>query len=163
MVNLELIGLGARVISNMAIGTFFGGALYITAVECPARKAMGNAILMLDNWQETFSRAKAMLSKVMMFAGSSGLLGWYTDPSPQRWLVLLSSVLMLSILPWTIVGIAPTNSALLDYDGAKKKGDEWIKAKMDKWMKTHTVRTLLSGTAMIVSGIYWADKAHPFL
>lgn len=164
MATLENIGVLARVASTFGVSTYFGGVLYCSAVECPSRKKMKNGFLMLDNWQETFPRAMSLMRAIALASLSSGFLGWYADTDLKGSRMVLGwSLAMFAIFPWTYLGIMPTNYQLLDYEGSKKKGEEWIRATMDEWAWRHGIRTVLSGCAMGLAAAYWTNIVKPFM
>jgi len=161
MADMDNLGLVCRLASNMLQGTFFGGGLYCTLIECPSRAAMLSPRQMLENWNQTFPRAKKLQSRLLMGSVATGLTGWYLDSDPQSWLQLVSSCVMFLAGPWTLVGIMPTNYALMDMQGAIKKGDDFIVKTLTKWRNVHTVRVFTSGCALLLGGLYWANKAKP--
>eukprot|EP00088_Acartia_fossae_P016316 TRINITY_DN1912_c0_g1_i1.p1 TRINITY_DN1912_c0_g1~~TRINITY_DN1912_c0_g1_i1.p1 ORF type:complete len:164 (+),score=18.97 TRINITY_DN1912_c0_g1_i1:85-576(+) len=163
MATLQNLGLLSRILQYSTSGAWLGGAAYITLVECPARKALPTADLMLDNWQETFSRAAHYWSRFSLVAFFTGMAGWYTDTSPDRYLLLTGALLQIAILPYTLICIMPTNNSLLDVDGARKKGDDFIRSGMDSWRNLHSGRMVFSLGSLICQTLYWYNMFNKTL
>jgi len=158
MVDQDCIGLFCRLASTMLQGISLGAALYVSLVECPARAKMSSATLMLQNWKGTFPFAKTLQGVLVLSSVGTGLIGWYLDTTAsEKWLQLFSTGLMSLALPWTLIGIVPTNTLLLDTEGSLKKGDEWIVNTLAKWKSLHMVRVCTSGSALIAAGFYWTN------
>lgn len=160
---MENLGLVARVMQYGFAGAWTGGAAYITLVECPARAAMATPGQMLDNWQETFSGAAYYMSRFSMLTFSAGIYGWYTDTDPQRWLLLAGALFQLAVMPFTLICIMPTNNNLMDVDGARKKGDEYIKNQVNNWKNLHSCRIIFGLASCTCLGLYWFNKVNKFL
>ena len=155
----ETVGLCARIASTFATNTFFGAAIYINIVECPARLEQKTADAMINHFQATFPRAKGMQGPFAATSAIGAAVAWYLDTDPTSYLFLSSSVMMFCILPWTKFVIMPINNQLMDGETPKKKGEAWVTDMMNKWDKVHFVRSVLSGAAMVTVGAYWMNKA----
>jgi len=160
MATYENLGVLARVLQYGFASAWTGGAAYITLVECPSRAAMATPGLMLDNWQNTFSGAAYYMSRFSAATFGLGMFGWYTDTDPQRWLLLAAAMFQISIMPFTLIFIMPTNNALMDVDGARKKGDEFIKEKVHQWKLLHSGRIILGLGSCTCIGLYWFNKIN---
>eukprot|EP00091_Calanus_sinicus_P012909 TRINITY_DN28820_c0_g1_i1.p1 TRINITY_DN28820_c0_g1~~TRINITY_DN28820_c0_g1_i1.p1 ORF type:complete len:107 (-),score=32.17 TRINITY_DN28820_c0_g1_i1:285-560(-) len=86
METTEIVGLCARIASTFATNAFFGAAIYINIVECPARLALKTAPAMVSHFQATFPRAKAMQGRIIATSTFGAALGWYLDTDPNRFL-----------------------------------------------------------------------------
>merc|ERR1711982_303030 len=113
---IQLVGLCARVASTFATNTFFGAAIYINIVECPARLEQKTSAGMVKHFQATFPRAKGMQGPLAATSAFGAALGWYLDPDPNGRLFLAASSLVFCILPWTKFVIMPINNQLMDGD-----------------------------------------------
>ena len=155
----EIVGLCARIAATFATNTFFGAAIYINIVECPARLALKTAPAMVNHFQATFPRAKAMQGPLVATSAVGAAVAWYLDTDPNRFLFLSSSLMMFCILPWTKLIIMPINNQLMDGETPAKKEEAWVVDMMNKWDKVHLVRSILSGAAMCAVGTYWINKS----
>merc|ERR1712212_179945 len=155
----EIVGLCARIASTFATNTFFGAAIYINIVECPARLSLKTAPAMVSHFQATFPRARAMQGPLAGTSAMGAAIAWYLDSDPSRNLFLASSIMMLCIPPWTKLVIMPINNQLMDGEVPAKKEDKWVSDMMNQWDKVHLVRSILSGAAMCMMGTYWINKA----
>ena len=159
MEGAEIVGLCARIASTFTTNTFFGAAIYINIVECPARLSLATAPAMVSHFQATFPRARGMQGPLAGTSAMGAAIAWYLDTHPCRDLFLASSVMMLCILPWTKLVIMPINNQLMDGEVPAKKEDKWVSDMMNKWDKVHLVRSILSGGAMCLMGTYWINRA----
>merc|ERR1712179_580982 len=80
----EIVGLCARIASTFATNTFFGAAIYINIVECPARLSLKTAPAMVSHFQATFPRAKAMQGPLAGTSAMGAAVAWYLDTDPSR-------------------------------------------------------------------------------
>ena len=87
---------------------FFGIALYISIAEQPARLVL-EAGAALAQWQTSFAVGIALQGSLTVIAGIAGLAAWWLL---RDWRFGLGGMLMLANWPWTLVMIAPINTAL---------------------------------------------------
>jgi hypothetical protein len=125
-------------IAALSAALFAGASLYINVAEQPAR-------LLLDTrsaatqWAPSYQRAtwmQAPLALVSFLTGmtaslAGGGIGW-----------AIAALLVGAVIPFTLLGIMPTNRALLtpgrDLDSADTR------ALLERWGRLHAVRTVLS-------------------
>jgi hypothetical protein len=94
----------------LACTLFTGAAVYITAVEHPARLSCGTQIA-FTQWAPSYRRATVMQASLAIV---SGLLGLVRAAFGGGWLWVWAAVLILLVIPFTLVVIRPTNNQLLD-------------------------------------------------
>jgi uncharacterized membrane protein len=92
-----------------------------------------------------FSLLKAMFKRAAPFQVSlsasgalGGLLVYYLSKEKNYF---YSSMILLSITPYTLVFMMPTNYALMD--PANDRGSEKTKGLLKKWGRLHAVRSVL--------------------
>jgi Anthrone oxygenase len=99
-----------KAISLLSSGLFTGVALYLTAVEHPARMAQGAAFA-LQEFRPSYKRAAPIQASLAVICFlCSGAVWWLTN----RWAWLLGGALVAAVVPFTLGFIMPTNRLLLD-------------------------------------------------
>jgi len=132
------------VVATAAAGCFAGAAVYINAVEHPARMS-GGVTLALTEFRPSYRRATVMQVSLAVTGFVSGALhAWLQGDSS----VLLAALLLGAVIPFTLVVIMPTNRRLLtsgvDHDEVEAR------ALLTRWNRLHGVRSLLSVMAFVV-------------
>jgi hypothetical protein len=140
----DLVG----VVASLASSLFAGAALYINLVEHPARLSCGTEIAALQ-WAPSYKRATIMQVPLAVFATLAGLARWWSSGGAV-WLG--ASLLIVSVVPFTILAILPTNTRLLE--PGRDRGSPETRALLDRWGRLHAVRTALSLVASC--GFIWA-------
>jgi hypothetical protein len=126
------------VIALILTTLFAGAAIYILVAEQPARLALTDAPLLLQ-WQESYPRAARMQAGLAVLASLAGAFAFWRARNPL-WLV--GAALMLANLPFTLIVIAPVNSALLAL-GSEQAGAA-SRILIERWGALHGVRAGLS-------------------
>jgi hypothetical protein len=137
-----------ELVAILASTMFTGAAVYITAVEHPARLSCGTEIA-IAQWAPSYKRATVMQVPLAVAAGFFGIVrGVQGGGSLWLW----AAVLILSVIPLTLVAIRPTNNRLLDPTRDRRSNEtrELLKA----WGRLHAVRGVLSMGASIL--FVWA-------
>ena len=91
-------------------GLFAGAAIYINAVEHPARISCGTE-LAIREFAPSYHRATVMQAYLAVVGCVAGL--WSAWRLGDAWLVL-GSILLGAVVPFTLIVILPTNKQLLD-------------------------------------------------
>jgi hypothetical protein len=140
------------VIAALTAALFAGAALYINVAEQPARLSLDTPSAAAQ-WAPSYQRAtwmQAPLALVSLLCGMgvwlmSGGMGW-----------LIAAVLIGLVVPFTFLGIMPTNRSLLlvgrDLASAETRD------LLERWGRLHAVRTALSLAATIE--YMWVLSAH---
>lgn len=145
------VACGLRAASTFLSGAYFGGCSYVTYCECPARINLPNGNSMIDNFQQTFPRAKAYQGIIAILGALGSVAQYFLDTDhPKAKMVLAAGMVLLTLWPYTIVCIMPTNYQLMDGDVPKKKGDSWVTDMMNKWDRLHFVRTFVGGISFLM-------------
>jgi hypothetical protein len=134
----------AGLIALTLAAAFWGAALYINVAEHPARMLLDDRNA-LAQWGPSYARAFILQGGLAVISGISGLIAaWLL----ADWHWIVGALLMLANWPYTLLGILPLNNKLkaipLDAAGAESR------AMLERWNRLHGMRTLLSGSAVIV-------------
>jgi hypothetical protein len=125
-------------------GLFAGAALYVTAVEHPARLSCGSALALRE-----FGPSYRLGTRLQASLAAAGLLlaaaGWYQT----RQIVLLIGGLVLgAVIPFTLLIIFPTNHRLLDPKLVPDSPQAGVLLR--RWGRLHAVRTLLGIAGFVI-------------
>lgn len=131
-------------IAALACGIFAGAAIYINAVEHPARMSCGTLIAATE-WAPSYKRATWMQAPLAISGFSFALIAWLAGAGPG-WLI--GSVLLGLVVPFTFLVIMPVNKRLLSPD--LDKGSEEARQLLEKWNRLHAVRSVLSTLALVI-------------
>ena len=123
---------------------FAGAALYISAVEHPARLRLDHAAL-LNEWKPAYKRGTAMQAPLAVAGFVLGLLAWW-QTGQVAWVV--GALLMLANWPVTYFAIMPTNNRLMAIEPAQAGPES--RAMIETWGSLHLIRTGLGLAASLV-------------
>jgi uncharacterized membrane protein len=141
----------AEVVAVLACAWFAGAAVYITAVEHPARMSCGTEIAATE-WAPSYKRATLMQAPLAMIAGILGVIRGLLGDGDDRTIWLVAAVLILAVVPFTLVVIRPTNDKLLD-PRRDRRSAETLQL-LTTWGRLHAVRSVVSVVASIL--FVWA-------
>jgi hypothetical protein len=133
-----------ELISVLACTLFTGAAFYITAVEHPARLSCGTDIAAAE-WAPSYKRATIMQVPPALAAGGCGIARGVLGEEP---LWIWGAALILSVIPFTLIVIRPTNNRLLDQ--RRDRGSNETHELLHAWGRLHGVRTVLSLAASVL-------------
>jgi hypothetical protein len=133
-----------EVAAVLASGIFTGAAVYINLVEHPARMKCGARIAVTE-FGPSYHRAAVMQASLAVIGFLTATAAWLMGAS--RWW-LVGGIILVSVVPYTLVAIMPTNKDLLnpDLDRDSVRAHRLLK----KWNQLHIVRSLLSFIAFLV-------------
>src|SRR5688572_28610142 len=100
----------ALMVAAVCAGLIAGAAIYINAVEHPARLSCGNEVA-LREFAPSYRRATVMQASLATGGCVTGL--WSAWILRDAW-VGLGAVLLGAVVPFTLIVILPTNKQLLD-------------------------------------------------
>jgi hypothetical protein len=132
----------------IAAAIFAGAALYVSVVEQPARLLLDDRAL-LTEWQPSYKRGAAMQAPLALLGCLLGVIAWWQTSHLG---FLVGAIAMIAPWPWTLIGIKPTNDALLA-TGSDQAGPQ-TRALVVKWGGLHGVRTALG--ALATAAFLWA-------
>ena len=123
----------------IAAAIFTGAALYVNVAEQPARLNLDDRALLAE-WKASYKRGAAMQAPLALL----GLTAWWQTPHSG---FLVGAIAMIAPWPWTLIGIKPTNDALLATE--PDRAGSQTRALVVKWGALHSVRTALGAIAIV--------------
>ncbi|HJZ74126.1 MAG TPA: DUF1772 domain-containing protein [Vicinamibacterales bacterium] len=137
-----------ELVAVLACTWFAGAAIYVSAVEHPARLSCGVEIARRQ-WAPSYKRATVMQASLAILAGLSGIVRGLQGGDP---IWGIAATLILAVVPFTLVVIRPTNNRLLD-ERPDRRPEETLQL-LRSWGRLHAVRAALSVAASIL--FIWA-------
>ena len=125
------------ILAILCAGVFAGAAIYITAVEHPARLACGPAIAVKES-VPSYRRAAVMQVSLAVVGGPAGGAAWLHSRNSG---LLTGALLLGSVVPFTRLVIVPTNKQLLDLTLAAETPEAAV--LLARWGRLHAVRSLV--------------------
>lgn len=135
----------AMLLATVAAGLFAGAAVYVTAVEHPARVECGE-LLAIKEFGPSYRRGAVMQGGLAVVGLLSSAVAWYQG-SGLGWLV--GGLLLGALIPFTLVVIKPTNRRLLDPGLDSGSGE--ARELLSRWGRLHAVRTVVGVTVFVAS------------
>jgi len=133
-----------KFVATLTAALFSGAALYINVAEHPARMTLDTRSA-ATQWAPSYQRATWLQAPLALLSLMAGLASWQLGGGPG-WVI--AALLIGAVVPFTFIGIMPTNRALLA--PGRDLGSEETRFLLRRWAKLHTVRTVLSLSATIV-------------
>jgi Domain of unknown function (DUF1772) len=125
-------------IAALSCALFAGAAVYINAVEHPARMSCGSEAAAAE-WAPSYKRATWMQVPLAVVGFVCAVVAWLVGSS-SWWLI--GGVLLGLVVPFTLVVIMPTNKRLLSSHLDKRS--EETRRLLVRWNRLHSVRTALA-------------------
>jgi hypothetical protein len=123
---------------------FAGAALYVNIAEQPARLGLDDQSL-LSEWKPSYKRGFAMQAPLAIAGCVFGLIAWWQT---REVAFLIGAIAMIANWPWTLLGIRPTNNALMATEVAAAGSES--RGLVVKWGALHAVRTILGIVATVL-------------
>jgi disulfide bond formation protein DsbB len=123
---------------------FAGAALYVSAVEHPARAVLDDKS-QLRQWKPAYKRGFAMQAPLAIVGFLLGLLAWWST-GDALW--ALGAAILVANWPYTLLVILPTNNRLMATEPTAAGPESRL--LLDKWGALHAGRTALGLVATIV-------------
>lgn len=129
------------ILATACAGFFAGAAVYITAVEHPARLACGTA-LAIRQFAPSYRRATVMQASLAVAGLLTALVAWWRTGHVA---LLVGGLLLGAVVPFTLVVILPTNNRLL----APGLDPDSLEASrlLHRWGQLHAVRSVMGTLA----------------
>jgi Domain of unknown function (DUF1772) len=131
---------------------FTGAALYVGVAEQPARLLLDDRAL-LTEWKPSYKRGAAMQASIALAGFLLGLIAWWQTSHSG---FLIGAIAMIAPWPWTLIGIKPTNDALLATE--PDQAGPATRVLVVKWGALHAVRTALGALATLA--YLWASLSR---
>jgi len=135
---------GFQFLAVLCCTLFAGAAIYISLVEHPARMACDTKTA-ATVWAPSYKRATVMQAPLAALSFLAGVGAWLFGGGI---LWLIGAVLIGLVIPFTFIGVMPTNHQLLA-PGRDLSSTE-TRSLLDKWGRLHAVRSALSFLGAIV-------------
>ena len=132
------------IVATLSAGLFSGAAIYINAVEHPARLSCGTELAVRE-FAPSYRRATVMQASLAVTGCLTGL--WSAWASSDIWLAL-GAILLGAVVPFTLIVILPTNNALLD--GTLDPRSQKARLLLIRWGRLHAIRSILSTAAFVL-------------
>lgn len=133
-----------ELMATLCAALFAGAALYINVAEHPARMGLETRIAALQ-WAPSYKRAAWLQAPLALASFLSGIVAWLLGAG-GGWPV--AAVLIGAVVPFTLIGIMPTNHKLLE-PGRDLNSSE-TRMLLERWGNLHAVRTTLSMVATVM-------------
>ncbi len=144
--------LALTLLATLSAALFAGAALYINLAEHPARLELDTRSAAAQ-WAPSYRRATWMQAPLALVSLGAGL-GAAALGAGVGWAI--AALLVGAVVPFTFIGIMPTNRALLA--PGRDLGSAATRALLVRWGRLHAVRSALSLAATFVD--LWL-LAHP--
>jgi Domain of unknown function (DUF1772) len=128
---------------------FTGAAVYVNAVEQPARLTLDDRALLAE-WKPAYKRGFAMQAPLALIGFGLGIAAAYIQ-FDWRW--LLGAFLLLANWPFTLIVIMPVNNRLMAME-VEDAGPE-SRALLKQWGTLHAVRSALGAASTAL--FLWAS------
>jgi hypothetical protein len=140
---MEAIQNIAQFLATFCCSVFAGAAVYITLVEHPARVECGTEVATTE-FAPSYRRAAVLQASLAVLGFLFSAVAWLTG-AKVGWLV--GGMLLVSVIPFTLTVIMPTNRELLD--SSLDKRAERAAQLLSRWGQLHAVRSILSLLALL--------------
>jgi hypothetical protein len=134
----------AEFVAVLSCSLFAGAAIYISLVEHPARMECGVEIAATE-FSPSYRRATIMQVTLAAVCLLSSIAAWLAGAT-FWWFV--AGVLQVSVIPFTLIVILPTNKQLLN--PALDRRSARTGQLMGRWGALHAVRSVLSAVALLL-------------
>ena len=132
------------IVSTLAAGLFAGAAIYVSAVEHPARVSCGTDLAVRE-FAPSYKRGAIMQASLALVGCMTGFIGgWQLNDMVS----IIAALLLGAVVPFTLIFILPTNKRLLD-PALDPHGAE-ASHLLNRWGRLHAVRSVLSAAAFLI-------------
>ncbi len=134
----------AEFVSVLGCALFTGAAVYVNLVEHPARIECG-VELAATEFPPSYRRGTVMQVTLVAVCLLSSIAAWLAGAT--FWWVV-AGVLQVSVIPFTLIAILPTNKQLLSPTLDKRSAEAG--QLLARWGKLHAVRSVVSALALLL-------------
>jgi hypothetical protein len=133
-----------ELLATFCCAIFAGAAIYINAVEHPARMSCGVKVALAE-WAPSYRRATVMQASLAVLGFGFALLAWLAG-AELRYLV--AGVVLVAVAPFTLLVIMPTNRRLMTLNAERDLAEAEV--LLERWNRLHAVRTVLGTLALVL-------------
>ncbi len=134
----------AEFVAVLTCGLFTGAAVYVSLVEHPARMECGVEIATAE-FPPSYRRGAIMQVTLAAVCLLSSVAAWLAGAT--FWWVV-AGVLQVSVIPFTLIVILPTNKQLLSPTLDRRSVQTG--QLLTRWGRLHAVRSALSAFALLL-------------
>src|SRR6266702_1389578 len=134
----------AEFVAVLSCGLFTGAAVYLNLVEHPARMKCG-VELAATEFPPRFRRGTILQVTLAAVCLLSSIAAWLAGAT--FWWVV-AGVLQVSVIPFTLIVILPTNKQLLNPALDRRSAQK--ERLLARWGALHAVRSALSAFALLL-------------
>lgn len=127
-----------EILATLAAGLFAGAALYVTAVEHPARVSCGSALAVTE-FRPSYERGAIMQATLALIGALAAMVRWGLG-GQIGWLI--GGLLLGAVVPFTLLVIMPTTTRLLDVSLELNSSESAVLLR--HWGRLHAVRSAAS-------------------
>ena len=132
------------IVATVATGLFAGAALYVSAVEHPARVSCGPELAVRE-FGPSYKRGAVMQACLALVGCAAGVAaGWQRSDAPT----ILGALLLGALVPFTLIVVLPTNRRLLDPTLDAQSAETGY--LLSRWARLHAVRSIVSVVAFVI-------------
>src|SRR5437867_13202222 len=128
----------AEFVAGLACGLFAGAAVYVSLVEHPTRMECGVELAAAE-FPPSYHRGTIMQVTLAAVCLLSSVAAWLAGAT--FWWII-AGVLQVSVIPFTLIVILPTNKQLLSPTLDRRSVE--TERLLARWGRLHAVRGLLS-------------------
>jgi hypothetical protein len=128
----------------LAAGLFARAAIYVNAVEHPARVSCGTEFSIRE-FAPSYKRGAIMQASLALLGCVAGVIGGWQHGDTA---VVVAGLLLGSVVPFTLLVIFPTNKRLLD--PTLNPGGAEATYLLARWGRLHAVRSFLASVAFLI-------------
>ena len=139
---------GFEFIATLSASLFAGAAIYINAVEHPARMGLHTAAAAAQ-WAPSYHRATWLQAPLAIVSFLAGTGVWFAGGG-LVWLI--AALCIGAVVPFTFIVIMPVNQQLLA--AGRDLGSPETRQLLERWGRLHGVRSALSAIAVVL--MFWA-------
>jgi uncharacterized membrane protein len=132
------------IVATLAAGLFAGTAIYVNAVEHPARVSCGTELAVRE-FAPSYRRGAIMQASLAVVGCVAGVIGGWVRSDITS---MVAGLLLGTVVAFTLIVIVPTNKRLLD-PALDARGTE-ASHLLTRWGRLHTVRSVLSAAAFLM-------------
>ncbi len=130
--------------ATLAAGIFAGAAIYVSAIEHPARLSCGTEIAVRE-FAPSYRRGAIMQASLAIAGCVAGVIGGWLRSDITS---VVAALLLGTVVAFTLIVILPINKRLLD-PTLDARGAEAAHL-LTRWGRLHAVRSALSCAAFLI-------------